>query len=159
MTQPDSPEELKEKLAAIEHQRWSDWQKWCNAVIREHIDSPKATEARLKLWDEQIATPYKDLKEYEKDSDREQVERYWPLVEEYYTNKFLKRETELLDALYWIYTQYCGRGHDFMGAGENASELLENAGYIKVDSAGVITVDNGDSQEQAIKQLSKRGEI
>ncbi len=90
MTQPDSPEELKEKLAAIEHQRWSDWQKWCNAVIREHIDSPKATEARLKLWDEQIATPYKDLKEYEKDSDREQVERYWPLVEEYYTNKFLE---------------------------------------------------------------------
>lgn len=23
-------EELKEKLAAIEHERWADWQKWCH---------------------------------------------------------------------------------------------------------------------------------
>ena len=55
---------------------------------------------------------------------------------------------ELLDALYWMYTQYCGKGHYFMGAGETASELLENAGYITVDGAGVITKDNGDSEEQ-----------
>jgi hypothetical protein len=42
----------------------------------------------------------------------------------------------------------CGtRGHDFMGAGETASELLENAGYIEVDGTGRITKDNGDSYE------------
>lgn len=48
---------------------------------------------------------------------------------------------DILDALYWMYVQYCGKGHDFMGAGEDASELLEKAGYIKVDSAGRITED------------------
>jgi hypothetical protein len=79
-TKADQLDTLREKLADIEHQRWADWQKWCNAVIREHIDSPKATEARLKLWDKQIATPYKDLTEQEKDSDREQVDRYLPLL-------------------------------------------------------------------------------
>lgn len=60
------------------------------------------------------------------------------------------RETELLDALYWMYYQYCNTksGHMFMGAGETASELLENAGYIVTDSIGAIIKDNGDSVEQ-----------
>lgn len=62
----------------------------------------------------------------------------------------LEAETELLDALYWMYIQYCSKGHLFMGAGETASELLENAGYITVDSAGLIVKDNGDSQEQRL---------
>ena len=57
-------------------------------------------------------------------------------------------KTELLDALYWMYVQYCSSGHDFMNAGEDASELLENAGYIKVDTIGRIVKDYGDSREQ-----------
>lgn len=60
-----------------------------------------------------------------------------------------KRQTELLDSLYWMYMQYCAQqGHLFMGAGETASELLEDAGYIVVDNIGVVTKDNGDSYEQ-----------
>ena len=51
---------------------------------------------------------------------------------------------EILDSLYWMYIQYCSNGHDFMNAGEDASEILENAGYIKVDGAGVILKDNGE---------------
>lgn len=66
-----------------------------------------------------------------------------------------QREIEILDALYWMYVQYCGNGHDFMNAGENASELLEKAGYIKVDGVGRVLVDNGDSQEQKLKELEK----
>jgi len=48
-----------------------------------------------------------------------------------------------------MYIQYCSGGHDFMGAGETASEILENAGYITVDGAGRIIKDNDDSQERA----------
>lgn len=66
---------------------------------------------------------------------------------------FAERETELLDSLYWMYTQYCSGGHDFMNAGEEASNLLENAGYIEVDGTGRITKDNGDSSEQKLKKL------
>ncbi len=56
--------------------------------------------------------------------------------------------TELLDSLYWMYMQYCHGGHHFMGAGEDASELLEKAGYITVNNVGAIINDNGDSAER-----------
>jgi len=46
---------------------------------------------------------------------------------------------EILNALYWMYVQYCSKGHDFMGAGEQASEILELYRYIEVDSIGAIT--------------------
>jgi|JI10StandDraft_1071094.scaffolds.fasta_scaffold156753_5 hypothetical protein len=72
-------------------------------------------------------------------------------IEEVYS----ERETELLDSLYWMYTQYCSKGHLFMGAGETASEILEDEGYIVVDSAGEIIKDNGDSNEQKTKQLGR----
>jgi hypothetical protein len=67
-------DELFEELADIEHQRWSDWQAYCHKVLRENCPSPELEEV-LKRWDRQIATPYKDLSEKEKDSDREQVMR------------------------------------------------------------------------------------
>jgi len=72
--------EFREKLADIEHQRWSDWQKWCHKILRENCPSPEL-EKVLERWDKQIATSYKDLSEAEKDSDREQVDRYLPLIE------------------------------------------------------------------------------
>ena len=66
--------------------------------------------------------------------------------------ELIKEENkELLDALYSMYRQYCNDkwGHQFMSAGEKASELLENAGYIVVDNIGAIIKDNynyGDSK-------------
>ncbi len=71
--------ELFEKLASIEHTRWADWQSWCHKVLRENCPSPEL-EKVLARWDKQITTPYKDLTENEKDSDREQVMRYWDLI-------------------------------------------------------------------------------
>lgn len=68
---------------------------------------------------------------------------------------FGERETELLDSLYWMYTQYCSKGHLFMGAGETASDILEDEGYIVVDSMGEIIKDNGDRNEQKTNQLGR----
>ena len=75
--------QLLEKLADIEHQRWSDWQKYLHSQCRTTIEGgclniPKLLEKR---WERQIKTDYKDLSESEKDSDREQVMRYWPLIQ------------------------------------------------------------------------------
>jgi len=72
-------------------------------------------------------------------------------IEEVYS----ERETELLDSLYWMYVQYCSKGHLFMGAGETASDILEDEGYIVVDSMGEIIKDNGDSSEQKTNQLGR----
>lgn len=68
-----------EELAAIEHQRWSDWQSWCHKVLRENCPSEEL-EKVLERWDRQIATPYSELSEAEKESDREQVRRYLPTI-------------------------------------------------------------------------------
>ncbi|MHA2068465.1 MAG: hypothetical protein ACXABY_29225 [Candidatus Thorarchaeota archaeon] len=71
--------EIYEKLAAIEHERWADWQVWCHKILRENCGSPEL-EKVLERWDIQIATPYGQLSESEKKSDREQVDRYWQLL-------------------------------------------------------------------------------
>lgn len=82
--------ELIEKLAAIEHERWADWQKYmhsrCAKITGDSLTIPGIL---VKQWERQIKTPYKDLTEKEKDSDREQVMRYFPLIK-----KLLKAQRE-----------------------------------------------------------------
>ena len=76
--------ELFETLAAIEHQRWADWQSWCHKILRENCPSAEM-EKVLEQWDKQIATPYSELSEEEKNSDRDQVNRYWHLINKQHT--------------------------------------------------------------------------
>jgi len=74
--------ELFEKLAAIEHERWADWQKYMHGICKENPDgSLTITVDLVERWDQQIATPYADLSETEKESDRDQVRRYWDLIQ------------------------------------------------------------------------------
>jgi hypothetical protein len=80
---PPADEALIEKLAAIEHERWADWQKWCHKILRDNLNLHKTNmelERVLERWDRQIATPYAKLNKQEKQSDRDQVMRYWPLI-------------------------------------------------------------------------------
>lgn len=80
------PPELLEQLAAIEHERWADWQRYMHSKCA----TPKQMAAAkgdliipahmVQQWERQIATPYADLSEREKNSDREQVERYAHLI-------------------------------------------------------------------------------
>ena len=93
MTQPNQSE-LREQLAAIEHERWADWQKWCHKVLRENNPSPEQGDI-LERWDRQIETPYAGLSEKEKQSDREQVDRYWQLVESYIAQEKAKWVSEV----------------------------------------------------------------
>jgi hypothetical protein len=77
----DTPDdELIEQLAAIEHERWADWQKWCHKILRENNPSPEQGDI-LERWDRQIETPYAELSEKEKQSDRDQVMRYLPIMQ------------------------------------------------------------------------------
>lgn len=98
MTDIKTLEELKEKLAAIEHERWADWQKWCHQVIRENGPNLQ-TENVLMRWDRQIETPYAELSEKEKQSDREQVDRYLPLINLYIEEKIKEGKLEMLDKM------------------------------------------------------------
>ena len=67
-----------EQWAAIEHDRWSKWQKHMHSKILPSADdgiSIIGTEW-IERWSRQIDTPYAELSETEKESDREQVRPY-----------------------------------------------------------------------------------
>ena len=67
-------DELVEKLAELEHKRWSNWQTLCHKILRERCPS-EAMEKVLARWDKQIAMDYKDLSEREKEMDREEARK------------------------------------------------------------------------------------
>jgi hypothetical protein len=73
--------DLIEKLSAIEHERWADWQKYvfskCEVLIDGSTMIPKWA---VEQWTRQIETPYDKLTEAEKDSDRREVNRYFPIL-------------------------------------------------------------------------------
>lgn len=62
----------RESLAELEHEQWAHWTKYM-------LDN--LTDANIARWKKQIATPYKDLSEKEKDSDREWADKVLKLLE------------------------------------------------------------------------------
>ena len=72
---------MVEQLAAIEHERWAHWQRYVHDQCERQDDGSLVIPAELATrWQAQIETPYAQLSEREKDSDREQVRRYLPVV-------------------------------------------------------------------------------
>jgi hypothetical protein len=75
--------QLIERLAAVEHERWAHWQQYVHdQSMRAQDGSLVISPELVQRWDDQIATPYSELSETEKESDREQVRRYLPIVTE-----------------------------------------------------------------------------
>ena len=76
-----SENELREKLAAIEHERWADWQRYMHSLCTRNEDgSLTIPAASVAHWERQIATPYAELTAREQASDMDQVDRYWHLI-------------------------------------------------------------------------------
>ena len=73
---------LLETLASVEHERWSHWQRYLHSkCVSVGSDGALLIPGHLvKRWEEQIGTPYANLPEEEKESDREQVRKYLPLI-------------------------------------------------------------------------------
>lgn len=77
LRQPD----VLSKLAEIEHERWAHWQRYVHESCRQQEDGSLVIPAELvQRWERQIATPFSELSQDERDSDIEQVERYLPAV-------------------------------------------------------------------------------
>lgn len=78
---PQKLDSLIEDLAAIEHERWSRWQRYMHSKGQRLKDGSLVLSAELVAqWEHQIATPYAELTEKEKESDREQVRQYLPII-------------------------------------------------------------------------------
>lgn len=89
MSAPDYADHpLRVRLAAIEHERWSDWQRYMHGLCQVSVGGGRHEDGSLTIpadlvarWERQIATPYVQLSDAEKASDMEQVDRYWHLIE------------------------------------------------------------------------------
>ncbi|MBY3383216.1 hypothetical protein [Rhizobium laguerreae] len=83
---PTNIDELVEELAAIEHQRWAHWQQYMHSEAERQADGSLVIPADLvKRWERQIKTVYDQLPDDERASDREQVMKYLPLVQRFFT--------------------------------------------------------------------------
>ena len=71
---------LYEQLAEIEHDRWADWQKYMHSKCLIGQYGAVIPIDLFNRWERQIQTPYDELSEEEKQSDRKQVDRYWNLI-------------------------------------------------------------------------------
>ncbi|HKY71159.1 MAG TPA: hypothetical protein VJL88_04520 [Nitrospira sp.] len=77
----DEAAALLEQLANIEHQRWAHWQKYLHSKGILNSDGSLTLPADLVArWERLMNTPYAALSEKEKQSDRDQVKRYLPLI-------------------------------------------------------------------------------
>jgi hypothetical protein len=74
-------DKVMEELAGVEHERWAHWQRYLHSRCARQSDGSLVIPAELvRRWESQMATPYAELSEAEKESDREQVRRYLPLL-------------------------------------------------------------------------------
>ncbi len=72
---------LIEQLAAAEHERWAHWQRYMHEKGTHQPDGSLLLPADLvDRWERQSSTPYDKLDAGEKESDREQVRKYLPLI-------------------------------------------------------------------------------
>jgi hypothetical protein len=77
----DALNKLVDELAAFEHERWSHWQRYMHGKGVVQPDGSLLLPASLvKRWADQIQTDYAALTEQEKESDREQVRKYLPVI-------------------------------------------------------------------------------
>lgn len=70
------PTELLEKLADLEHRRWSHWQEYLHGRLTNLNGTLVMSPKYRSHLERQINTPYSKLTEKEKDSDREEVKKF-----------------------------------------------------------------------------------
>jgi Zn-dependent M32 family carboxypeptidase len=74
-------DKLMETLAGVEHERWSHWQQYMHNKCERKSDGSLVIPSELVTqWERQLATSYSELTEAEKQSDRDQVSRYLPII-------------------------------------------------------------------------------
>ncbi len=84
--------ELREKLAELAHEQWSNWMEYLfSKSVSKAGGACMIPSWAVKRWKRQMKTSYCDLPEEEKDSDREEADKFLEI--------FKQRMTEMEDLL------------------------------------------------------------
>jgi hypothetical protein len=70
--------EMRERLAALSHEQWSGWMRYLFSECRPASDGTEFVEIpawAVKRWTRQMNTPYAELNDEEKESDRKEATR------------------------------------------------------------------------------------
>ena len=75
---------IRERLADQEHERWSRWMKYLFSLCYAMVDDGALVipANSVKHWQRQIDTPYAELSEKEKDSDRKEADNTLRIVQD-----------------------------------------------------------------------------
>ena len=75
-----SIDDFIEKGADLEHNRWARWQKYLFSKCTKNEDGTLTIPRwAVERWSREIDTPYSELSEEQKESDRKEVRKYLPL--------------------------------------------------------------------------------
>ena len=74
MTLEDDMKELIEQMAELEHIQWAHW----TAYMLDNL-----TPENVERWKRQIKTPYSELSEKEKESDREWARKSFDIARDF----------------------------------------------------------------------------
>jgi len=74
---------LREQLASLAHEQWSGWMRYLFSKCDEAYDDGSVYIPRefVERWERQMNTPYSELPEAEKESDRKEADRVLVLLE------------------------------------------------------------------------------
>lgn len=87
MSEQELIELLIELLADKEHESWAHWMKYLFSQCEQGNFGQMVIPAEcVARWSRQIDTPYTDLSEKEKQSDRDEVARIIPIIRGYIAN-------------------------------------------------------------------------
>lgn len=94
-------EMFEEQMADLEHERWSKWQKYMHSKIlpSEHDAIMQIGTEFIERWERQIATPYSELSEKEKESDRIEVRKYYPFIDQIIDLAIAERDKEIVEMI------------------------------------------------------------
>ena len=110
--------ELREKLSYWQHEIWSYWMKYLFSLCKKNEDGnyiiPKE---KVDRWKRQIDTPYNKLSKSEKNSDREQVDRYLPIIEEFITKAIQQTINDLILEVFEMPTTFPEQESDDLDRG------------------------------------------
>lgn len=70
------PNGMREATADVQHQIWAHWMKYVFSICPQQEDGSVVIPAdKVERWKRQVDTPYKELSEKEKESDRHQADK------------------------------------------------------------------------------------